>query len=226
MTGTACGGLVVVDRDPHELGAGMRQLRDLDRRRVGVGGVGVRHRLHDDRVGRPDRDVADQHRRRWPSCGGRHRGHGRAGCPDRHARARGPRMTERATIQAGAGRRVWIVEDEPAAAPRRRAVRGIGRLHFGLPLTDPFLTALGRAAADRRGPRLAARASARRRAVPAPPTPPRWGLRGAWSTSCRHDPLGREHPDRQGCRHAFEEAMTWALDPHPGGGVGGPSGLR
>ena len=51
------GGGVVVDRDPHQLGAGVRQLRDLDRGRIGIGGVGVRHRLHHDRVRpiRPER---------------------------------------------------------------------------------------------------------------------------------------------------------------------------
>jgi hypothetical protein len=37
----------------------MRQPGRLDRRRVGVGGVRVRHRLDDDRVRGPDRDPAN-----------------------------------------------------------------------------------------------------------------------------------------------------------------------
>ena len=37
----------------------MREPGDLDRGRVGVGGVGVGHRLDDDRMGRPDEDAAD-----------------------------------------------------------------------------------------------------------------------------------------------------------------------
>ena len=59
--GDGGGGLLGVDRDPDELRAGVRQPRDLDRGPVGVGGVGVRHRLDDDRVGAPDEDAADVH---------------------------------------------------------------------------------------------------------------------------------------------------------------------
>ena len=55
------GGLVVVDGDAHQLRSGVGELRDLDGGGVGIGGVGVRHRLDDDRVRRSDRDVADQH---------------------------------------------------------------------------------------------------------------------------------------------------------------------
>ena len=51
--------LVGVDRHPHQLRAGMRQARDLDGGRVGIGGVGVGHRLDDDRVGGPDEHAAD-----------------------------------------------------------------------------------------------------------------------------------------------------------------------
>ena len=42
--GTRC--LVVVHRNPNQLGAGLRQFLDLNRRRNGVGGVGVGHGLH------------------------------------------------------------------------------------------------------------------------------------------------------------------------------------
>jgi hypothetical protein len=37
-----------VDGDAHDLGAGARQFLDLDRGADHVGGIGVRHRLHDD----------------------------------------------------------------------------------------------------------------------------------------------------------------------------------
>ncbi len=43
------GGLVAIDRDAHQLRACPRQSRDLARGRLDVGGVGVGHRLHDDR---------------------------------------------------------------------------------------------------------------------------------------------------------------------------------
>ena len=66
-------GGIVVDGDAHELGAGMRELRDLDRGRVRVGGVRVRHRLHDDRVGRPDGHAADEHGGGGSSWGYAHR---------------------------------------------------------------------------------------------------------------------------------------------------------
>jgi hypothetical protein len=59
--GNRLGRRVVVDGDADELGSGMGQLRDLDGGAVGIGGVGVRHRLDDDRVGRANRDAADQH---------------------------------------------------------------------------------------------------------------------------------------------------------------------
>ena len=57
--GDGGGGRLGVDRDPDELRAGVRQPGDLDRGRVGVGGVRVGHRLDDDRVGRPDEHAAD-----------------------------------------------------------------------------------------------------------------------------------------------------------------------
>ena len=50
---------IVVDRHAHELAARVRERRDLERGRVGVGRVGVRHRLHDDRGGGADGDAAD-----------------------------------------------------------------------------------------------------------------------------------------------------------------------
>ena len=53
--------LVVVDGDAHQLAAGVRQLRDLDGGGIGVGGVGVRHRLDDDRMSGADEDAADVH---------------------------------------------------------------------------------------------------------------------------------------------------------------------
>ena len=52
-------GLLGVHGDPDELRARVGEARDLDRGRVGVGGVGVGHRLDDDRVGRADQDAPD-----------------------------------------------------------------------------------------------------------------------------------------------------------------------
>ena len=57
--GDGGGGLLGVDRDADELRAGVGEPRDLDRGRVGVGGVGVRHRLDDDRMRAPDEHAAD-----------------------------------------------------------------------------------------------------------------------------------------------------------------------
>ncbi len=53
------GGLVAVDGDAHDFGAGARQRRDLRDGAVDIGGVGVGHRLHDDRRAAADGDVAD-----------------------------------------------------------------------------------------------------------------------------------------------------------------------
>ena len=50
------GRLVAIDGDAHDLGAGPRQSRDLPHGRVDIGGVGVGHRLDDDR-----RAAADPH---------------------------------------------------------------------------------------------------------------------------------------------------------------------
>ena len=58
---------VVVDRDADELAARVRERGDLERGRVRVGRVGVRHRLDDDRDGRPHGDPADVHEGRRPS---------------------------------------------------------------------------------------------------------------------------------------------------------------
>ena len=51
-------GLLGVDGDADELRAGVGEPGDLDRGRVGVRGVGVRHRLDDDRMRRADEDAA------------------------------------------------------------------------------------------------------------------------------------------------------------------------
>ena len=62
------GGRLRVHRDPDELGAGMGQPGDLDRGRVRIGRVRVRHRLDDDRVGAPDEHATHVHAdRRAPS---------------------------------------------------------------------------------------------------------------------------------------------------------------
>ena len=61
--GDGLGGLVAVDGDAHELGAGARQRRNLIDGRGDVGGVGVGHRLHDDRRAAAD-DRRPRRRRR------------------------------------------------------------------------------------------------------------------------------------------------------------------
>ena len=60
-----CRGLVAVDRDAHELGAGARQCGHLARGAFDVGGVGVGHRLHDDRRAAADDHAADVHGNRF-----------------------------------------------------------------------------------------------------------------------------------------------------------------
>ena len=52
-------GLVAIDGDAHEFGAGARQRRHLPRGAVDIGGVGIGHRLHDDRGAAADRHAAD-----------------------------------------------------------------------------------------------------------------------------------------------------------------------
>ena len=52
-------GRLGVDRDPDELRAGVGEPGDLDRGRVRIGRVRVRHRLDDDRMGAADEDAAD-----------------------------------------------------------------------------------------------------------------------------------------------------------------------
>ncbi len=52
-------GLVGVDRDAHDLGAGVGELDDLLGGGGDVGGVGVGHRLDDDRRAAADHDLAD-----------------------------------------------------------------------------------------------------------------------------------------------------------------------
>ena len=50
-----------VDGDPHHLGAGGRQIDALVRGRARIGGVGQRHRLHDDGRAAADLNVTDSH---------------------------------------------------------------------------------------------------------------------------------------------------------------------
>ena len=54
--------LVAIDRDAHQLGAGLRQRRDLADGAVDVGRVRVGHRLDDDGLAAADHDAADIHR--------------------------------------------------------------------------------------------------------------------------------------------------------------------
>ena len=59
-------GLLGVHGDPDELRARVREARDLDRGAVRIRGVGVGHRLDDDRVRRPDQHTPDVDRDRGP----------------------------------------------------------------------------------------------------------------------------------------------------------------
>ena len=52
-------GFFGVDGDAHHLGAGERKRPHLQRGRLDVGGVGVGHRLHDDRLAAAHGHVAD-----------------------------------------------------------------------------------------------------------------------------------------------------------------------
>jgi hypothetical protein len=56
---------LIVDRDADELGSGSGEGSDLSNRTWDVGGIGVGHGLHHDRMVRADRDVADQSRYRF-----------------------------------------------------------------------------------------------------------------------------------------------------------------
>jgi len=58
--GDSRGRLVIVDRDADQLRSGCGERRDLGRRARGISRVGVRHGLHDDRMGRPDMDSPDR----------------------------------------------------------------------------------------------------------------------------------------------------------------------
>ena len=80
------GGLVVVDGDPHDLGAGARQLDHLRGRGGDVGGVGVGHRLDDDGRAAADDDLPT--RTAWVRCRVRSRQchHGRVRYPTARAR--------------------------------------------------------------------------------------------------------------------------------------------
>ena len=64
------GGLVAIDGDAHDLGAGARQRRHLRGRSGDIGGVGIGHRLHDDRRIAADGHAADidRQRRHWPAA--------------------------------------------------------------------------------------------------------------------------------------------------------------
>ena len=53
------GGFVAVDGDAHHFRAGARQRRDLRTVACDIGGVGIGHRLHDDRCAAADGDIAD-----------------------------------------------------------------------------------------------------------------------------------------------------------------------
>ena len=66
--GDGRGGLFGVDRHTDELRAGVGEPGDLDRRRVRVGRVGVRHRLDDDRVRAADEHAADVDADRRPAA--------------------------------------------------------------------------------------------------------------------------------------------------------------
>ena len=84
------GGLVDVDGDPDQLGARLRELDALLRGRRGVGGVGVGHRLDDDRRAAADLDTADRDADGLPAAEGhgRHRRRGRMGRTGRGTRCR------------------------------------------------------------------------------------------------------------------------------------------
>ena len=53
------GGLVAIDGDPHQFRTGAGQCRDLRDGALDIGGVGVGHRLHDDRRAAADLDAID-----------------------------------------------------------------------------------------------------------------------------------------------------------------------
>jgi len=53
------GGFLAVDRDAHHFRAGARQRGDLGDGAFDIGGVGIGHRLHDDRRAAADGDIAD-----------------------------------------------------------------------------------------------------------------------------------------------------------------------
>src|SRR6185436_6627206 len=63
---SACG-LVVVHRDTHEPASRAREICHLKSGGCRIGGVGVRHRLNDDRIGGPYGNVADDGSRGLPS---------------------------------------------------------------------------------------------------------------------------------------------------------------
>jgi hypothetical protein len=57
--GDGAGSIVVVYRDAHEPASRSCEIRYLERCTGGVARVGVRHRLHDDRMGGPYGDATD-----------------------------------------------------------------------------------------------------------------------------------------------------------------------
>ena len=59
MSGSACCRALVGNGDAHDLGALVREAGDLLDGRLGVGGVGVSHRLDDDGSVAADLDVTD-----------------------------------------------------------------------------------------------------------------------------------------------------------------------
>ena len=65
--------LVVVDSYADELGSRICEISNLSRRRYRVGGVGVRHRLNDDRVATTNGHIADHYRYCFSAIAERHR---------------------------------------------------------------------------------------------------------------------------------------------------------
>ena len=167
--------LVVVDRDAHELGAGVRELGDLDGGAVGIGGVGVRHRLDDDRVARTR--PARRRRGRSPTDGG-------AGWSSILMVERVSAIGTRRARRRHAWRSAIAIEapDGPAGLdrrgraggrrPGRRAVPRRGRGADRLPSAAAVpRRPARRSSAGGGGPRLAPRARAQRRPLPGHPAP-------------------------------------------------------
>ena len=59
-----------IDRHAHELGTGVGKRLDLSDRCIDIGGIGVCHRLHDDRRASADDDAVHMDRPRAPTVDG------------------------------------------------------------------------------------------------------------------------------------------------------------